>query len=157
MLDYVENKSQREVGVFSSDDTVRVLLEALPASASLGNKGLPKWRQKDTKSSRIAEARELRAALASIGASPIQGMQPFSNKQFVSPNLMNTAKSAAPLFSGGSESGSTPAASANASHASSDSLDAPSISSEDLQTLAEDVFQKIIDSFNEELQRRRTE
>ena len=157
MLDYVENKSQREVGVFSSDDTVRVLLEALPASASLGNKGLPKWRQKDTKSSRIAEARELRAALASIGASPIQGMQPFSNKQFVSPNLMNTAQSAAPLFSGGSESGSTPAASANASHASSDSLDAPSISSEDLQTLAEDVFQKIIDSFNEELQRRRTE
>lgn len=157
MLDYVEHKSQREVGVFSSDDTVRVLLEALPASASLGNKGLPKWRQKDTKSSRIAEARELRAALASIGASPIQGMQPFSNKQFVSPNLMNTAQSAAPLFSGGSESGSTPAASANASHASSDSLDAPSISSEDLQTLAEDVFQKIIDSFNEELQRRRTE
>ena len=157
MLDYVENKSQREVGVFSSDDTVRVLLEALPASASLGNKGLPKWRQKDTKSSRIAEARELRAALASIGASPIQGMQPFSNKQFVSPNLMNTAQSAAPLFSGGSESGSTPAASANASHASRDSLDAPSISSEDLQTLAEDVFQKIIDSFNEELQRRRTE
>ena len=157
MLDYVENKSQREVGVFSSDDTVRVLLEALPASASLGNKGLPKWRQKDTKSSRIAEARELRAALASIGASPIQGMQPFSNKQFVSPNLMNSAQSAAPLFSGGSESGSTPAASANASHASSDSLDAPSISSEDLQTLAEDVFQKIIDSFNEELQRRRTE
>ena len=156
-LDYVENKSQREVGVFSSDDTVRVLLEALPASASLGNKGLPKWRQKDTKSSRIAEARELRAALASIGASPIQGMQPFSNKQFVSPNLMNTAQSAAPLFSGGSESGSTPAASANASHASRDSLDAPSISSEDLQTLAEDVFQKIIDSFNEELQRRRTE
>ena len=157
MLDYVENKSQREVGVFSSDDTVRVILEALPASASLGNKGLPKWRQKDTKSSRIAEARELRAALASIGASPIQGMQPFSNKQFVSPNLMNTAQSAAPLFSGGSESGSTPAASANSSHASSDSLDAPSISSEDLQTLAEDVFQKIIDSFNEELQRRRTE
>lgn len=157
MLDYVENKSQREVGVFGSEDTVRVLLEALPASASLGNKGLPKWRHKDTKSSRIAEARELRAALASIGASPIQGMQPFANKQYVSPNLLNTAQSAAPLFSGGSDSGSTPAASANASHSSSDSLDAPSISTEDLQTLAEDVFQKIIDSFNEELQRRRTE
>ena len=157
MLDYVENKSQREVGVFGSEDTVRVLLEALPASASLGNKGLPKWRHKDTKSSRIAEARELRAALTSIGASPIQGMQPFANKQYVSPNLLNTAQSAAPLFSGGSDSGSTPAASANASHSSNDSLDAPSISTEDLQTLAEDVFQKIIDSFNEELQRRRTE
>lgn len=158
MLDYVENKSQHDVGVFSSDDTVRVLLEALPESANLGNKGLPKWRQKDTKSSRIAAARELREALASIGASPIQGTQPFANKQFVSPNLMGNTQNAAPLFSGGNvESGSTPAASAGASHASSSSLDAPSISPEDLQTLAEDVFQKIIDSFNEELQRRRSE
>lgn len=157
MLDYVEGKSQRDVGVFSSDDAVRVLLEALPASATLGNKGLPKWRQKDTKSSRIAEARELRAALASIGAAPIQGTQPFANKQYVSPNLLNGTQSAAPLFSGGSDAGSTPAASANASRASSDALDAPSISTEDLQTLAEDVFQRIIDSFNEELQRRRTE
>ncbi len=158
MLDYVEGKSQRDVGVFSSDDTVRVLLEALPASATLGNKGLPKWRQKDTKSSRIAEARELRAALASIGAAPIQGSQPFVNKQYVSPNLLNGTQNAAPLFSGGgTDAGSTPAASANASGASSDALDAPSISTEDLQTLAEDVFQRIIDSFNEELQRRRTE
>lgn len=157
MLDYVENMSRRDVGVFSSDDTVRVLLEALPEAGKLGNKGLPKWRQKETRTSRAAEARELREALMRIGANPIQGTQAYANKRYVSPNLMDN-QSAAPLFSGGSDGGSSiPSASAMASKSNSQSLQSSQIPEEDLQVLAEEVFQKIIESFNEELQRRRSE
>ena len=157
MLDYVETMSSRDVGVFSSDETVRVLLEALPESGKLGNKGLPKWRQKDTKASRVAEARELRDALAKIGASPIQGTQRYANKQYVSPNLIAGGNAATPLFSGGLEPTSVPGGAANASGANDAKLDTPNIPTEDLEVLAEEVFQKIVDSFNEELQRRRSE
>ena len=158
MFDYVESLSERNVGVFSTDETVRVLLEALPAESSLGNKGLPKWRQRDSKSARIAEARELREALARIGASPVQGTQRFANKQYVSPNLMpNQASGGAPLFSGGSDSGATPGGSANASGYSSDVLNEASIPDEDLQFIAEEVFHRIEESLCEEYQRRRSE
>ena len=136
---------------------MRVLLEALPESGKLGNKGLPKWRQKDTKASRVAEARELRDALAKIGASPIQGTQRYANKQYVSPNLIAGGNAATPLFSGGLEPTSVPGGAANASGANDAKLDTPNIPTEDLEVLAEEVFQKIVDSFNEELQRRRSE
>jgi hypothetical protein len=158
MFDYVEGLSERNVGVFSTDETVKVLLEALPAESSLGNKGLPKWRQRDSKAARIAEARELREALAKIGASPVQGTQRFANKQYVSPNLMpSQAAGGAPLFSGGSESGATPNGSANASGYSSDVLNEASIPDEDLQFIAEEVFHRIEESLCEEYQRRRSE
>lgn len=92
-----------------------------------------------------------------IGANPIQGTQAYANKRYVSPNLMDN-QSAAPLFSGGSDGGSSiPSASAMASKSNSQSLQSSQIPEEDLQVLAEEVFQKIIESFNEELQRRRSE
>lgn len=157
LLDYVENVSERNVGVFSTDDTVRVLLEAMPTEGSLGNKGLPKWRQKSTPATRMVEARELRDALAKIGATPIQGVQRFSNKQYVSPNLIQQQANTAPLFSGGGEGAITPSASANASSAGSAEFDNSSIADEDLQFIAEEVFHKIEESLNEEHQRRRSE
>ncbi|MBR4986005.1 MAG: hypothetical protein IKY83_09735 [Proteobacteria bacterium] len=157
LLDYVENVSERNVGVFSTDDTVRVLLEAMPTEGSLGNKGLPKWRQKNTPATRMVEARELRDALAKIGATPIQGVQRFSNKQYVSPNLIQQQANSAPLFSGGAEGANTPGASANASSAGSAEFDNSSIADEDLQFIAEEVFHKIEESLNEEHQRRRSE
>lgn len=157
LLDYVENVSERNVGVFSTDDTVRVLLEAMPVEGSLGNKGLPKWRQKSTPATRMVEARELRDALAKIGATPIQGVQRFANKQYVSPNLIQQQANAAPLFSGGNEGAITPSASANASSAGSAEFDHSSIADEDLQFIAEEVFHKIEESLNEEHQRRRSE
>ncbi|MBQ1926178.1 MAG: hypothetical protein II180_08680 [Proteobacteria bacterium] len=157
LLDYVENVSERNVGVFSTDDTVRVLLEAMPVEGSLGNKGLPKWRQKSTPATRMVEARELRDALAKIGATPIQGVQRFANKQYVSPNLIQQQANAAPLFSGGGEGAITPGASANASSAGSAEFDNSSIADEDLQFIAEEVFHKIEESLNEEHQRRRSE
>ena len=159
MLDYVENMSTREVGVFSSDETVRVLLEALPAEGQLGNKGLPKWRQKDTKATRAAEARELREALAKIGASPVQGTQRFNDRQYVSPNLFNNNQNlAAPLFSGDNTSGgSVPYTSATASGATDSALNSDTIPDDDLQFIAEEIYNKIIDSLSDELKRRRTE
>lgn len=158
MLDYVENLSERNVGVFSTDETVRVLLEALPAEGQLGNKGLPKWRQKDTRAARAAEAKELRDALAKIGATPVQGVQRFANKQYVSPNLLqDQASGATPLFSSGDEGSTTPKASANASNSGSNAFTSSSIKDEDLQFIAEEVFHKIEESLNEEHQRRRSE
>ncbi len=158
MLDYVENMSERNIGVFSTDDTVRVLLETLPADAQLGNKGLPKWRHKDTQAARTAEARELREALAKIGASPVQGVQRFANKQFVSPNLFpNQASNAAPLFSGGDDGATAPRASANATNSGDSQFSSTSIQDEDLQFIAEEVFYRIGESLNEEYQRRRSE
>lgn len=158
MLDYVENLSERNVGVFSTDDTVRVLLEALPAEGQLGNKGLPKWRQKDTRAARAIEAKELRDALAKIGATPVQGVQRFANKQYVSPNLLqDQASGAAPLFSDGESMSTTPGASANASKSGNNQFVSSSIKDEDLQFIAEEVFHKIEESLNEEHQRRRSE
>ncbi|MBO4350288.1 MAG: hypothetical protein J6A01_04995 [Proteobacteria bacterium] len=158
MLDYVESMSERNVGVFSSDDTVRVLLEALPASSSLGNKGLPKWRQRDTKATRMAEARELREALAKIGASPVQGVSRFANKQYVSPNLLqNQSTGTAPLFSGGSDTSMTPGASSSISKAADKPSTSDEITDEDLEFIAEQVFRKIEESLNDEQQRRRSE
>lgn len=158
MLDYVESMSERNVGVFSSDDTVRVLLEALPASSSLGNKGLPKWRQRDTKATRMAEARELREALAKIGASPVQGVSRFANKQYVSPNLLqNQSTGTAPLFSGGSDTSTTPGASSSISKAADKPSTSDEITDEDLEFIAEQVFLKIEESLNDEQQRRRSE
>ncbi|MBQ9817746.1 MAG: hypothetical protein IJM59_09855 [Proteobacteria bacterium] len=157
MLDYVEKMSDRNVGVFSTDETVRVLLEALPPESTLGNKGLPKWRHKDTKATRATEARELREALAKIGATPVQGVQRLANKQYVSPNLLQQNQSAAPLFSGGNEGTTMPRAAANASMSGDNRIGNASIPDEDLQFIAEEVFHKIEESLNEEHQRRRSE
>ena len=158
MLDYVETLSERNVGVFSTDETVRVLLEALPTEGELGNKGLPKWRQRDTRATRAAEARELREALAKIGAQPVQGVQRFADRKYVSPNLLQNQESgSAPLFSSGTEGSTTPKASANSSNSGNSQFCNSSIKDEDLQFIAEEVFRKIEDSLNEEHQRRRSE
>lgn len=160
MLDYVENMSSRNVGVFSSNDTVRVLLESMSTEGELGNKGLPKWRQKDTKAARAAQARELREALAKIGANPIQGTQRVNDRNYVSPNLFaNQNQAAAPLFSGGGEngSGSVPTAASHASGNTNNRLDNSTIPEDDLQFIAEEIYNKIVDSLNDELKRRRTE
>ncbi len=160
MLDYVENMSTRNVGVFSTNDTVRVLLESMSTEGELGNKGLPKWRQKDTKAARAAQARELREALAKIGANPIQGTQRVNDRNYVSPNLFaNQNQAAAPLFSGGGEngSGSVPTAASLASGNTNSRLDNSSIPEDDLQFIAEEIYNKIVDSLNDELKRRRTE
>lgn len=158
LLDYVENKSERNVGVFSADETVRVLLESLPQEGKLGNKGLPKWRQKDSRAARISEARELREALAKIGASPVQGTQRFANKQYVSPNLFpEQAGNSAPLFSGGSDGSTSSSSSACASATDSSNSSVNGAISEDVLTeLAEEIFHRIEESINEEYQRRRT-
>lgn len=158
MLDYVETLSERNVGVFSTNDTVRVLLEALPSEGELGNKGLPKWRQRDTRAARAAEARELREALAKIGAQPVQGVQRFADRRYVSPNLLqNQETGSAPLFSSGTEGSTTPKATANSSNSGNSQFCSSSIQDEDLQFIAEEVFRKIEDSLNEEHQRRRSE
>ncbi|MBQ9395343.1 MAG: hypothetical protein IJU23_07480 [Proteobacteria bacterium] len=158
MLDYVETLSERNVGVFSTDETVRVLLEALPSEGELGNKGLPKWRQRDTRATRAAEARELREALAKIGAQPVQGVQRFADRKYVSPNLLQNQESgAAPLFSSGTEGSTTPKATANSSNSGNSQFCSSSIKDEDLQFIAEEVFRKIEESLNEEHQRRRSE
>jgi hypothetical protein len=157
LLDYVENMSERNVGVFSSDDTVRVMLEALPKEGSLGNKGLPKWRQKDSRAARAAEARELREALAKIGASPVQGVQRFANKQYVSPNLMqDQSAGAAPLYSGGSDGGSSSSSSASSSAATSNTSSGNySITDNDIAALADEIYRRIEESINDEFDRRR--
>ncbi len=160
MLDYVENMSSRNVGVFDSNETVRVLLEAMPTEGELGNKGLPKWRHKDTKAARAAEARELRDALAKIGANPIQGAQRANDRNYVSPNLFaNQNQTTAPLFSGGTESsgGSAPGASATAGTTATDLPSDGNLPQEDLQYIAEEIYNKIIDDLKTELKRRRTE
>ena len=157
LLDYVEDISNRNVGVFSTNEMVRVLVEQLPRESYLGEKGLPKWRQKDVRSRQVEEARELREALKKIGASPVQGMQRIHDKNFVSPNLIPQTTSAAPLFSGGSDGGSTPTASSSLKGANSNSLDQSNIPTGDLEIIAEEVYEMILESLNEELQRRRSE
>lgn len=157
LLDYVEDISNRNVGVFSTNEMVRVLVEQLPRESYLGEKGLPKWRQKDVRSRQVEEARELREALKKIGASPVQGMQRIHDKNFVSPNLIPQTTSAAPLFSGGSDGGSTPTASSSLRGANSNSLDQSNIPTGDLEIIAEEVYEMILESLNEELQRRRSE
>ena len=157
LLDYVEDISNRNVGVFSTNEMVRVLVEQLPRESYLGEKGLPKWRQKDVRSRQVEEARELREALKKIGASPVQGMQRIHDKNFVSPNLIPQTTSAAPLFSGGSDGGSTPTASSSLRGANSHSLDQSNIPTGDLEIIAEEVYEMILESLNEELQRRRSE
>lgn len=157
LLDYVEDVSSRNVGVFSTNEAVRVLVEALPADSYLGERGLPKWRQKNAREQQAVEARALREALRKIGASPVQGTQRFADKRFVSPNLMpQSGTGAAPLFSGGSETGSTPSSS-SATGRKAQPLDNTGIPDNDLMFIAEEVYQKIIDSLNEEIQRRRSE
>lgn len=155
LLDYVEDVSSRNVGVFSTNEAVRVLVEALPADSYLGERGLPKWRQKNAREQQASEARALREALRKIGANPVQGAQRFADKRFVSPNLMpQTGTGGRPLFSGGSETGSTPSAPAGLHSKTQDNT---SIPDNDLSFIAEEVYQKIIDSLNEEIQRRRSE
>ena len=155
LLDYVEEVSNRNVGVFSSNDVVRVLVEQLPKDSYLGERGLPKWRQKDTKARQVEEARELRDALSKIGANPVQGVARYNDKKFVSPNLMPQANDAAPLFSGGSDGGS--GSSASSSNGGAASLDNGNLPTNDLQIIAEEIYEMILDSLNEELQRRRSE
>ncbi len=157
LLDYVEDVSNRNVGVFSTNEVVRVLVEQLPRESYLGEKGLPKWRQKDIRARQVEEARELREALKKIGASPIQGMQRINDKNFVSPNLIPQTTAAAPLFSGGSDGGSTPTTASSLSGANSNSLDQGNIPEGDLEIIAEEVYEMILESLNEELQRRRSE
>lgn len=157
LLDYVEDISNRNVGVFSTNEMVRVLVEQLPRESYLGEKGLPKWRQKDVRSRQVEEARELREALKKIGASPVQGMQRIHDKNFVSPNLIPQTTSAAPLFSGGSDGGSTTTAASSLRGANSNSLDQSNIPTGDLEIIAEEVYEMILESLNEELQRRRSE
>ena len=158
LLDYVENKTERNVGVFSNDDTVRVVLEGLPKDGLLGNKGLPKWRQKDTRAARAAQARELREALAKIGASPVQGVQRFANKQYVSPNLMQEPqKDAGPLYSASdsnNSSSSSSSASSNAGNSSNAVSRSYSMTESDFAALADEIYQRIEESINEEFERR---
>jgi hypothetical protein len=152
MLDYVEDMSSRNVGVFSTNDTVRVLLESLPADSYLGEKGLPKWRQRNTKAARIAEARELREALAKIGASPVQGVQRLNDRHFVSPNLIqNNGTQAAPLFSGGADNTNAARPAAGIERSAEQSHGSDEIPEEDLQYIAEEVYERIVKSLEEEL------
>ena len=153
MLDYVEDMSSRDVGVFSTNETVRVLLEALPENGYLGDKGLPKWRQRNTKAARAAEARELREALAKIGASPIQGVQRLNDRHFVSPNLIqnNNSTQAAPLFSGGSDSSNASSPVSTLDKTSGRTYSSKEIPEEDLQYIAEEVYNKIVESLIEEV------
>lgn len=160
LLDYVEAKSANNVGVFSSNDTVRVLLEALPESGYLGEKGLPQWRVKNQEAVERANQKELREALRKIGAAPIQGVQAHSEKSYVNPFAMKKEAPqnvADPLFSGGSEGGSTPAATPFSSWGDlkdiTDALPSPQF----IRMLAEEVYQRILENLSEELQRRRTE
>ncbi len=155
LLDYVEDVSTRNVGVFSTNDVVRVLIEQLPRESYLGERGLPKWRQKDTRTRQVEEARELREALQKIGATPVQGTQRFNDKKFVSPNLMPKAdQAAAPLFSG---EGSTPSNSASASGYSSSDLNQAGIPDSDIEILVDACIERFMETLNEELQRRRSE
>ena len=156
MLDYVENMSTREVGVFSTNETVRVLLESLPEDGYLGDKGLPKWRQRNTKAARAAEARELREALAKIGASPVQGVQRLNDRHFVSPNLIqNNGTQAAPLFSGGSDSANASSPVSTLERTSERTYQSNEIPEEDLQYIADKVYEEIVKSLIEEIQRGR--
>jgi hypothetical protein len=157
LLDYVEDVSNRNVGVFSTNEVVRVLVEQLPRESYLGEKGLPQWRQKDIRARQVEEARELREALKKIGATPVQGMQRIHDKNFVSPNLIPQTTASAPLFSGGSDGGSTPTTSSSLSGANSNSLDQGNIPAGDLEIIAGEVYDMILESLNEELQRRRSE
>ena len=156
MLDYVENMSSREVGVFSTNETVRVLLESLPEDGYLGDKGLPKWRQRNTKAARAAEARELREALAKIGASPVQGVQRLNDRHFVSPNLIqNNGTQAAPLFSGGSDSSNASSPVSSLERTSERTYQSNEIPEEDLQYIADKVYEEIVKSLIEEIHRGR--
>ncbi len=156
LLDYVEDVSNRNVGVFSTNEVVRVLVEQLPSDSYLGERGLPKWRQRDARARQVMEARELREALKKIGATPIQGMQRVNDKNYVSPNLIPQQSQAAPLFSGGSDGGSGALAN-SAGAAGGNDLDSSSLPVDDLRIIAEEIYEMILDSLNEELQRRRSE
>ncbi|MCL2325079.1 MAG: hypothetical protein FWC40_01045 [Proteobacteria bacterium] len=152
LLDYVENVSNRNVGVFSTNEVVRALVEALPRESYLGERGLPQWRQKDAKARQAAEARELREALQKIGANPIQGMQ-RADKRYVSPNLLPQAEANAPLFSGGLDGGSTPTSAATSSDSGSNVLGVGGVPTAEIKLIAEEVYQMILNSLDEEYQR----
>ncbi|MGI5830466.1 MAG: hypothetical protein ACOX8U_09900 [Bradymonadia bacterium] len=161
LLDYAVGKSSSQVGVFSSNETVRVLLDALPESAYLGEKGLPSWRVKNHEAIERANQRELREALRKIGATPIQGVQAHHDKSFVNPFATKEADSAQqmadPLFSGGDIGGSSPSSLLTSAMGDlkniTDALPSPHF----LRMLAEEVYKRILENLSEELQRRRTE